>query len=67
MIKELFPTLILLQYEGSYGIGIASKIEVVQWHRLDLGNSPVGAPLLIPGDESGPGKVRQSISAMNLV
>jgi endonuclease/exonuclease/phosphatase family metal-dependent hydrolase len=44
--------------EGSYGIGIASKIEVVQWHRLDLGNSPVGAPLLIPGDESGPGKVR---------
>jgi endonuclease/exonuclease/phosphatase family metal-dependent hydrolase len=46
------------QYEGSYGIGIASKIEVLQWHRLDLGNSPVGAPLLIPGDESGPGKVR---------
>jgi endonuclease/exonuclease/phosphatase family metal-dependent hydrolase len=45
-------------HEGSYGIGIASKIEVVQWHRLDLGNSPVGAPLLIPGDESGPGKVR---------
>ena len=46
------------QYEGSYGIGIASKIEVLQWHRLDLGNSPIGAPLLIPGDESGPGKVR---------
>ena len=45
-------------YEGSYGIGIASKVEVVQWHRLDLGNSPIGAPLLIPGDESGPGKVR---------
>jgi endonuclease/exonuclease/phosphatase family metal-dependent hydrolase len=45
-------------HEGGYGIGIASKIEVVQWHRLDLGNSPVGAPLLIPGDESGPGKVR---------
>ena len=45
-------------HEGSYGIAIASKIEVVQWHRLDLGNSPVGAPLLIPGDESGPGKVR---------
>ena len=44
--------------EGSYGIGIASKIEVLQWHRLDLGNSPIGAPLLIPGDESGPGKVR---------
>ena len=45
-------------YEGSYGIGIASKVEVVQWHRLNLGNSPIGAPLLIPGDESGPGKVR---------
>jgi endonuclease/exonuclease/phosphatase family metal-dependent hydrolase len=45
-------------HEGSYGIGIASKIEVLQWHRLDLGNSPIGAPLLIPGDESGPGKVR---------
>jgi endonuclease/exonuclease/phosphatase family metal-dependent hydrolase len=45
-------------HEGSYGIGIASKVEVVQWHRLDLGNSPIGAPLMIPGDESGPGKVR---------
>jgi endonuclease/exonuclease/phosphatase family metal-dependent hydrolase len=45
-------------HEGSYGIAIASKVEVLQWHRLDLGNSPVGAPLLIPGDESGPGKLR---------
>jgi endonuclease/exonuclease/phosphatase family metal-dependent hydrolase len=45
-------------HEGSYGIGITSKVEVLQWHRLDLGNSPIGAPLLIPGDESGPGKVR---------
>jgi endonuclease/exonuclease/phosphatase family metal-dependent hydrolase len=45
-------------HEGSYGIGIASKVEVLQWHRLDLGNSPIGAPLLIPGDESGSGKVR---------
>ena len=45
-------------HNGSYGIGIASKIEVTQWHRLDLGNSPIGAPLLIPGDESGPGKMR---------
>jgi endonuclease/exonuclease/phosphatase family metal-dependent hydrolase len=43
---------------GSYGIGIASKIPVKQWHRLNLGNSPVGMPLLIPGDESGPGKIR---------
>ena len=46
------------KYEGSYGIGIASKIEVLQWHRLDLGNAPFGAPLLIAGDESGPGKPR---------
>ena len=45
-------------HEGSYGIGIASKVEVLQWHRLDLGNSPIGAPLLIPSDENGPGKVR---------
>jgi endonuclease/exonuclease/phosphatase family metal-dependent hydrolase len=45
-------------HDGSYGIGIASKVEVLQWHRLDLGNSPIGAPLLIPGDESGPGKMR---------
>jgi len=46
------------EYEGSYGIGIVSKIEVLQWHRLDLGNAPFGAPLLIAGDESGPGKPR---------
>ena len=45
-------------HEGSYGIGIASKIEVLQWHRLDLGNAPFGAPLLIAGDEKGPGKPR---------
>ena len=48
----------LTSHDGSYGIGIASKIEVTQWYRLDLGNSPIGAPLLIPGDESGPGKMR---------
>ncbi len=46
------------KYEGSYGIGIASKIKVLQWHRLDLGNAPFGAPLLIAGDETGPGKPR---------
>jgi endonuclease/exonuclease/phosphatase family metal-dependent hydrolase len=46
------------QYEGGYGIGIVSKVEVLQWHRLDLGNAPFGAPLLIAGDESGPGKPR---------
>jgi endonuclease/exonuclease/phosphatase family metal-dependent hydrolase len=44
--------------EGGYGIGIASKIEVIKWHRLDLGNAPVGMPLLVPGDEAKPGKLR---------
>ena len=33
---------------GSYGIGIASTIKVLKWHRLDLGNSPVGMPLVVP-------------------
>jgi endonuclease/exonuclease/phosphatase family metal-dependent hydrolase len=56
--KRIITNTDSLSHEGSYGIGIASKIEVLQWHRLDLGNSPIGAPLLIPGDESGPGKVR---------
>lgn len=37
----------------SYGIGIVSTIPVTQWHRLDLGNSPFGLPLLIPSDEKG--------------
>ena len=56
--KRIITNTDFSSHEGSYGIGIASKIEVLQWHRLDLGNSPIGAPLLIPGDESGPGKVR---------
>jgi endonuclease/exonuclease/phosphatase family metal-dependent hydrolase len=34
--------------EGSYGIAIASTIPVVKWHRLDLGNSVVGMPLVVP-------------------
>ena len=33
---------------GSYGIGIASKIKVLKWHRLELGNSPIGMPLVVP-------------------
>jgi endonuclease/exonuclease/phosphatase family metal-dependent hydrolase len=45
-------------YEGAYGVGIASKIEVIKWHRLDLGNAPIGMPLLVPGDEGNPGKLR---------
>ena len=34
--------------EGSYGIAIASTIPVVKWHRLDLGNSVIGMPLVVP-------------------
>jgi endonuclease/exonuclease/phosphatase family metal-dependent hydrolase len=45
-------------YEGGYGIGIASKIEVIKWHRLDLGNAPIGMPLLVPGEDGNPGKLR---------
>lgn len=41
-----------------YGIGIVSKIPVISWHRLNLGNSPVGLPLIVPGDETGKGKPR---------
>ena len=33
---------------GSYGIAIASKIPVIRWHRLELGNSPIGMPLVVP-------------------
>jgi endonuclease/exonuclease/phosphatase family metal-dependent hydrolase len=33
---------------GSYGIAIASTIPVIKWHRLDLGNSVVGMPLVVP-------------------
>ena len=41
-----------------YGIGIVSKIPVKSWHRLNLGYSPVGMPLVVPGDETGKGKIR---------
>ena len=41
-----------------YGIGIVSKIPVLSWHRLNLGNSPLGLPLVVPGDESGKGRPR---------
>ena len=37
----------------SYGIGIVSKIPVTKWHRLDLGKSPFGAPIVIPNTETG--------------
>jgi endonuclease/exonuclease/phosphatase family metal-dependent hydrolase len=41
---------------GSYGIGIVSKISVIRWHRLNLGRSIVGMPLLIPDTETGKAK-----------
>lgn len=41
-----------------YGIGIVSKVPVLSWHRLNLGNSPLGLPLIVPGDETGKGKPR---------
>ena len=42
----------------TYGIGIVSKIPVLSWHRLNLGNSPLGLPLIVPGDETGKGRPR---------
>jgi endonuclease/exonuclease/phosphatase family metal-dependent hydrolase len=41
-----------------YGIGIVSKVPVLSWHRLHLGNSPLGLPLIVPGDETGKGRPR---------
>jgi len=31
---------------------------VIKWHRLDLGNAPIGMPLLVPGDDGKPGRLR---------
>lgn len=46
----------LIPLTGSYGIAIASKIPVLKWHRLELGNSPIGMPLLIPAESDAGGK-----------
>jgi endonuclease/exonuclease/phosphatase family metal-dependent hydrolase len=35
---------------GGYGIGIASKIPVKHWDRIDLGRSVIGMPLIIPAE-----------------
>jgi len=48
----------LVDIEGGYGIALTSTIEVIKWHRLDLGNAPIGMPLLVPGDDGKPGKLR---------
>ncbi|MDA3018088.1 MAG: endonuclease/exonuclease/phosphatase family protein [Actinomycetota bacterium] len=57
------PTIItdsedLSDIEGGYGIALASTIEVIKWHRLDLGNAPIGMPLLVPGEDGKPGRLR---------
>ena len=44
--------------DGNYGIGIVSKIPVVHWDRLELGNSPLGMPLVIPVENK---KGKQSV------
>ena len=46
------------QGEGGYGIGFASTIPVTAYERIELGRSPVGMPLLVPGGEDGKGKPR---------
>jgi endonuclease/exonuclease/phosphatase family metal-dependent hydrolase len=43
---------------GSYGVAIASQIPVVSWHRLDLGNSPVGMPLIVPTESETSSKAK---------
>jgi endonuclease/exonuclease/phosphatase family metal-dependent hydrolase len=35
---------------GGYGIGIASKVAVKHWDRIDLGRSVFGMPLIIPAE-----------------
>lgn len=47
--------------EGSYGIGIVSKVPVKHWDRLELGNSVVGMPLIIPAENK---KGKQSVRAI---
>jgi endonuclease/exonuclease/phosphatase family metal-dependent hydrolase len=44
--------------EGSYGIGIVSKVPVKHWDRMELGNSVVGMPLVIPAENK---KGKQSV------
>jgi endonuclease/exonuclease/phosphatase family metal-dependent hydrolase len=44
--------------EGSYGIGIVSKIPIIHWDRLELGKSVFGMPLVIPAENK---KGKQSI------
>jgi hypothetical protein len=43
---------------GGYGIAFASTIPVTAYERIELGRSPVGMPLLVPGGEDGKGRPR---------
>jgi endonuclease/exonuclease/phosphatase family metal-dependent hydrolase len=44
---------------GGYGIGIASKVTVKHWDRIDLGRSVFGMPLIIPTEgKDGKQKVK---------
>ena len=47
--------------DGNYGIGIVSKVPVLHWDRLELGNSIVGMPLVIPAENK---KGKQSVRAI---
>jgi endonuclease/exonuclease/phosphatase family metal-dependent hydrolase len=44
--------------DGNYGISIVSKMPVLHWDRLELGNSPLGMPLVIPAENK---KGKQSV------
>ena len=44
--------------DGNYGIGIVSTVPVKYWDRLELGNSPLGMPLVIPAENK---KGKQSV------
>jgi endonuclease/exonuclease/phosphatase family metal-dependent hydrolase len=39
--------------EPSYGIGLISRVPVLEWHTLHLGRSLVGLPLAVPGGKNG--------------
>jgi endonuclease/exonuclease/phosphatase family metal-dependent hydrolase len=46
-------TRLIPKEDGKYGIGIASKIPVVDWHSIDLPRSPIGKRMTFHfGDES---------------
>jgi len=37
--------------QAMYGLGILSRVEVRCWHRINLGKSAIGMPLLVPGEK----------------